>query len=48
MGPWPKTKVRKSPRFTNTAIDYFRPLYIKDGTNQKKAGVWVCLFRVYI
>ena len=42
---WPfgqKTKVYESPVFTNTGLDYFGPLYVKNGTVRSKA--WTCIF----
>ena len=42
MAPKPKSKITMSQQFTNTYIDYYGPLYVKDGTNQKKESV--CLF----
>ncbi|XP_057305456.1 uncharacterized protein LOC130642387 [Hydractinia symbiolongicarpus] len=42
MAPWPKSKVNKSKAFINTGLDYFGPLYIKQGKDQQKS--WVCLF----
>ena len=42
MAPWPKIKVNESPAFTHTGLDYFGPLYVKNGTVRSKA--WVCIF----
>ena len=42
MAPWPKSKVCESPAFTNIGIDYFGPLYVKNGNSFKKN--WVCIF----
>ena len=42
MSPWPKTKVCESPAFTNTGLDYFGPLYVKNGNSFTKT--WVCIF----
>ena len=42
IAPLPKSRVTASPPFTNTGIDYFGPLYIKNEGVQKK--VWICLF----
>ena len=40
--PLAKIKVNKSPAFTNTGLDYFGPLYVKNGTVCSKA--WVRIF----
>ena len=37
MAPWTKIKVNKPPAFTNTGLDYFGPLYVKNGTVRSKA-----------
>ena len=42
MSPWPRSKTTESSPFTNTGVDYFGPLYVKNGENRKK--VWICLF----
>ena len=42
MSPWPRSKTTESSPFTNTGVDYFGPLYIKNGGNRKK--VWIGLF----
>ena len=42
MSPWPRSKTTESSPFTNTGVDYFGPLYVKNGGNRKK--VWICLF----
>ena len=42
MAPWPKSKVTESKAFLNTGLDYFGPLFVKQGKNQLK--YWVCLF----
>ena len=42
MVPWSTSKVIRSKAFTNTGLDYFGPLYIRQGKNRVK--VWVCLF----
>ena len=42
MAPWSKIKVNESPAFTRTGLDYFGPLYVKNGTVCSKA--WVCIF----
>ena len=42
MAPWPKSKMTESPAFEHTGLDYFRPLYIKQNKERKKA--WVCIF----
>ena len=42
MAPWPKIKVKESPAFTHIGLDYFGPLYVKNGTIRSKA--WVCIF----
>ena len=42
ISPWPKSRVTISAPFTSTGIDYFGPLYIKNGGTQKK--VWISLF----
>ena len=42
MAPWPTSKVIRSKVFTNTGLDYFGPLYIRQGKDRVK--VWVCLF----
>ena len=36
MAPWPKIKVNESPAFTHTGLDYFGPLYVKNGTVRSK------------
>ena len=38
---WPNIKVNESPAFTNTGLDYFGPLYVKNETVRSKA--WVCI-----
>ena len=43
MSPWTKSKVTLSPPFTNTSIDYFGPLYVKDDKKEKQK-MWVSLF----
>ena len=42
MTPWPKIKVRESPAFTNTGLNYFGSLHVKNVTVCSKA--WVCIF----
>ena len=42
MAPWPKSKMTESPVFEHTGLNYFRPLYIKQNKERKKA--WVCIF----
>ena len=42
MSPWPRSKTTESSTFANTGIDYFVPLYVKNGGNRKK--VWISLF----
>ena len=42
MAPLPTSKVVRSKAFTNTGLDYFGPLYIRQGKDRVK--VWVCLF----
>ena len=42
MLPWPTSKVIRSKAFTNTGLDYFVPLYIRQGN--ERVMVWVCLF----
>ena len=41
-GPLAKIKVNESPAFTNTGLDYFGPLYVKNGTVRSKVGE--CIF----
>ena len=43
MSPWPKGKLSKSIPFKKTGLDYFGPLYVKQGAGQDQK-VWVCLF----
>ena len=33
MSPWPRSKTTESSPFTNTGVDYFGPLYVKNGGN---------------
>ena len=42
MSPWPGSKMTESSTFANTGVDYFVPLYVKNGGNRKK--VWISLF----
>ena len=42
MSPWPRRKTTESSPFANTDVDYFGPLNVKNGENQKK--VWIFLF----
>ena len=42
MVPWPTSKVIRSKAFTNTGLDYFGPLHMRQGKDQVKA--WSCLF----
>ena len=42
MSPWPRSKTTESSPFTNTGVDYFGPLYVKNRGNWK--NVWICLF----
>ena len=42
MAPWPTSKVIRSQAFTNTGLDYFGPLYIRQRKDHVK--VCVCLF----
>ena len=42
MSSWPRSKTKESSPFTNTGVDYFGPLYVKNRGNWKK--VWICLF----
>ena len=42
MAPWPISKVVRSKAFTNTGLDYFGRLYIRQGKDRVK--VWACLF----
>ena len=42
MASWPSCKVTRSSAFINTGLDYFGPLYVKQGKDQIKS--WVCLF----
>ena len=42
MAPWPKIKVNESTAFTDTGLDYFGPLFVKNGTVRSKA--WICIF----
>ena len=42
MAQWPKSKVARSAPFTYVGLDYLGPVYIKNGTEKKKA--WICLF----
>ena len=41
MALWSNIKVNESPAFTNTGLDYFGPLYVKNETVCSKA--WVCI-----
>ena len=36
MSPWPRSKTTESSPFTNTGVDYFGPLYVKNRGYQKK------------
>ena len=42
MVPWSTSKVIRSKAFTNTGLDYFGPLYIRQGKNRVK--LWVHIF----
>ena len=42
MPPWPRSKTTESSPLANTVVDYFGPLYVKNGGNRKK--VWISLF----
>ena len=42
MALWPKIKFNESSAFTHIGLDYFGPLYVKNGTIRSKA--WVCIF----
>ena len=42
MPPWPRERVSRSDPFQFIGLDYFGPLYVKQGTGLKK--VWICLF----
>ena len=40
IAPWQNIKINESPAFTNTGLDFFGPLYVKNGAVHSKA--WVC------
>ena len=40
--PWPKERVSRCDPFQFIGLDYLGPLYVRQGTELKKA--WVCLF----
>ena len=42
MALWSTSNVIRSKEFTNTGLDHFGPLYIRQGKDQVK--LWVCLF----
>ena len=44
MAPWPKERMSQSAAFSYTGLDYFGPLYVRDGTAGPTRKVWVCLF----